>query len=199
MSEHAPTPGGPDYLELSLDRFLELVASDESAPGGGSVAAVVIALAAGLSCMAARLSGDHLEDAAELVERSERLRLRAAPLAQADAEAYGRVMSAIRTRDEKSVESALSDAADVPLEIAEIGAEVVEISTRLAENGNPNLKGDAITAAMLVRAGVLAAIRLVEINLSAGASAVRSDDERLRRANELARSVVNADRPVEGA
>lgn len=74
----------PDYAELPLGRFLEMVASREAAPGGGASAAVAVALAAALAGMAARLSADHLADATGLAERADRLRHRAAPLAQVE-------------------------------------------------------------------------------------------------------------------
>lgn len=167
----------PDYLSLPLGRFLGLVASGEAAPGGGATAAVTVALAAGLSSMAARFSADHLTDAYLLADRAESLRVEVAPLARADAEAYGRVLEAYRTPRERDPEerrehirAALSDAADVPLAIAEAGAEVAEVAARLAEEGNPNLKGDALAAVLLAEAGVRAATNLAEINLSSGGS-----------------------------
>jgi methenyltetrahydrofolate cyclohydrolase len=190
--------GTPDYLELPVGRFLDLVASGESAPGGGSAAAVSVALAAGLSSMAARLSTKQLTDSAVLAQRAERLRERVAPLAQADADAYGLVLAAQRApntddRDGR-VRSALSDAADVPLAVAEAGAEVAKIAARLASDGNPNLKGDAICALMLADAGVRAAARLVEINLSDG----RIEDGRPGRARQLVEAAASARRSVEG-
>ena len=48
----------PDYAQLPLGCFLDMVASREPAPGGGASAAV--ALAAALSSMAARFSTEHL-------------------------------------------------------------------------------------------------------------------------------------------
>jgi formiminotetrahydrofolate cyclodeaminase len=61
---HTPENTAPDYLNLSLGEFLDRVASGGPAPGGGSVAAVAVALAAGLSGMAARLSADQVADSA---------------------------------------------------------------------------------------------------------------------------------------
>ena len=143
-------PGAPDYLEQPLAAFLGSVASGEPAPGGGAVAAVAVALAAGLSGMSARLSAEHLADAPELVERSDRLLRHVAPLAQEDAAAYGRVLAAYRAPADgdpearrRRIEEALSGAADVPLAVAEAGAEVAGVAARLAREGNPNLSGDA--------------------------------------------------------
>src|SRR5918911_1167433 len=123
--EFSPENTTSEYLDLPLGEFLDLVASGNPAPGGGSVAAVAVALAAGLAGMAARLSADQLADASGLADRADASRRRVAPLAKADAESCGRVIDALRlphepnpeTRKER-VEDALSGAADVPLAVA---------------------------------------------------------------------------------
>jgi formiminotetrahydrofolate cyclodeaminase len=182
--DSSPENTTSEYLDLPLRTFLDLVASDNPAPGGGSVAAVAVALAAGLSGMAARLSAGQLAD--ELAARADALRRRVAPLAEADAESYGRVLAAYREPDSETrrerASDALSGAADVPLAVAEVGSEVAGIAARLVEEGNPNLEGDAIAALLLAEAGVRAATVLVEINLSSA----NMEDDRLGRANELA-------------
>ncbi len=154
---------------------------------------MTVALAASLSAMAARFSTDHLPEAAALAERSNSLRDEAASLAQADATAYGRVLAAKRGEESQNVREALLDAANVPLAVAGIGSEVARISARLVEKGNPNLKGDAISAVLLAEAAVRAATALVEINLSGAETG-----ERLERAGELVRSAAEARRIVEG-
>jgi len=183
-----------NYLEQSLADFLDSVASGEPTPGGGAVAAVAVALAAGLSGMAARLSVGHLADAEELVERAEGLRQRVAPLAQEDASAYVRFLAAYRSQDNgdpesrrERIQTALSGA-DVPLAIAETGAEVAELAALLAREGNPNLRGDALAAALLAKAGTRAAAELVEINTTAGEIA----NGRAGRAGELTARAVEA-------
>ena len=55
------------------------------------------------------------------------------------------------------------------------------MAARLAAGGNPNLRGDAVTGALLAEAGARAAAALVGINL-AGAE----DDDRPARAEQLA-------------
>lgn len=185
----------PDYMKAPLGEFLDLVASREPAPGGGASAAVTVALAAALSGMAARFSTDHLTETPVLAERAEKLRSAVAPLARSDAVAYGRVLEAYRAGRRQRIREALSEAASVPLSIGEIGAEVAGIAARLAEEGNPNLKGDAVTAAQLAAAGVRAAATLVEINISAGGE----DDGRRARANQLVAEAADAQRIADGA
>jgi formiminotetrahydrofolate cyclodeaminase len=196
-----PTPENtvPDYLDLPLGEFLDRVASDSPAPGGGSVAAVAVALAAGLAGMAARLSTGQLSDAPELADRADASRRRVAPLARADAESYGPVLDASREPDPETrvarLRDALSGAADVPLAVAMAGSEVVGIAARLAEEGNPNLRGDALAAVLLAGAGVRAASALVGINLSTA----NVDDDRLSKANSLvATTAATVRRATEG-
>jgi formiminotetrahydrofolate cyclodeaminase len=74
----------------------------------------------------------------------------------------------------------LSRAAEVPLRIAETAADVAELGATLAENGNPNLRGDAAGAALLAEAATRVAANLVEINL-----ATTETDDRIGRARQL--------------
>ncbi len=159
-----------EYLDLSLEEFLEQVAAATPAPGAGVVSATVVALAAGLAAMAAGLSRRQLTDAEELAARMRRLQERVTPLAQRDAAAYGAVLAALRSgtpgpERSAAVGEALSQAADVPLEMATIGMAVLDVAADVAQRGNPNLRGDALTACLLAQSAVQAAAALVELNL----------------------------------
>lgn len=163
------------------------VSAETSAPGGGSVAALVVGLAASLTAMAARFSTEQWEDATGAVAQAEALRLRALPLADEDARAYENFLLARRMPEDVEPEArdaaigdALSRAADVPLAIAETALDVASLACELAERGNPNLRGDAATAVLLAEAAARATANLVEINL-----ATREGDERVERAREL--------------
>jgi methenyltetrahydrofolate cyclohydrolase len=157
---------------------LDDLAAESPAPGGGSAAAWATALAAALTEMAAAFAG---EDTAHPSE----LRARAMELAERELTSYAPVLEASRlpkgdpTRTEK-LDAALSDAADPPLEIAHVAAEVEQLASDLAATGTRSLEGDANTAAELAGAARRAAARLVEINLSA-----RADDPRLTEARKL--------------
>ena len=160
-------------LQDPVERFLDRIASAEPAPAGGTVAAVAVAMAAGLVAMAARLAHEWPK-AGDVVERAEALRSRMATLALADEDAYAKVMEALRlppaspSRDAE-VAAALSGAADVPLAIAEAAAEVAVLAALVAQEGNDRLRGDAVVAA-----------ELVAINLAG------LDDPRVRRAKDFA-------------
>lgn len=186
--------GQSDFSNTGVREFLDAIAAETPAPGGGSVAAVVTEMAAALAAMTARFSREHWEGASGAVAQAEALRVRATPLAQEDAEAYEAVLTAMRMPDhlEPEVRNALigetlSRAADVPLRIAEAAADVAELSASIAEEGNPNLRGDAAAAAILAEAAARVAANLVEINL-----ATTVEDERIGRAHELTTAAAHA-------
>jgi methenyltetrahydrofolate cyclohydrolase len=181
-------------FDETLAGFVDSIAAETPAPGGGSVAAVVVTMAAALAAMVARFSREHWDGAAGVVAQAEALRSRATPLAQQDAEAYEAVLTAMRMPKDLEPEvrntligDTLSRAADAPLRIAEAAADVAELGATLAENGNANLRGDAVAAAVLSEAAARAAANLVEINL-----ATTETDERIGRARELAHAARTA-------
>lgn len=174
---------------LSVQDFLDAMATDDAAPGGGAAAAMSVTMAAALTGMAARLSTRHLDEAGALAEQADELRRRATPLADEDAAAYAAVLQAFQLpRDDaetrrQRIREALSQAADVPLAIADAGRHVQRLAVQLAHDGNPHLGGDAVTAALLAGAATRAAAHLAELNLAQAGI----DDERRRRASSLRR------------
>ena len=187
---------------MPLGQFLGALASAAPAPGGGAAAALSVAIGAGLCAMAARLSTRQLDKAAagQLTTEVERIGRAAASLMQADAEAYTRVISAMRSSAgddpaarELAVAAALSAAADVPMQIAELGAETAGLAGRLAAGGNPALRGDAVAAALLAEAGTRSAAALVKINLAS-----LPEDERHARAKSLVAEAASAAQAARG-
>ncbi|MBA2734876.1 MAG: cyclodeaminase/cyclohydrolase family protein, partial [Acidobacteria bacterium] len=101
-------------------------------------------------------------------------RARLARAATEDAASFARVMEARRlpqrTEDEKrerinKVEEALKGAAIIPLEVAGIAVQVLELLETLSEIGNPNALSDAATGAQLILAAVTAARYNVLVNI----------------------------------
>lgn len=158
-----------------MREFLDLVAARQPAPGGGAVAAVSVSLAASLVAMVARYSVDELDGGERVVDDAEQLRARAAALADDDAAAYGAVISAYAARREQdgdarraTVTAALTRAAEVPLEIAAVGAEIATLASRLCVEGKRDVRADATTALLLADAATRAAAHLVAVNVEAG-------------------------------
>ena len=159
--------------------FVSEVASAEPVPGGGAASAHAASLGAALGEMVARLTQGRerfkevqreISDAlTELVP----LRARLAGAAAEDAVAFRRVVEARRlpqeTETERSerarrLEEALKGAALVPLEVAGVAVQVLELLETLSEIGNPNALSDAATGAQLVLAAVASARYNVLVN-----------------------------------
>ena len=179
--------------ERSLHELLESVAEQTPAPGGGSTAAVVGALAAGLVEMAAKFTIGRDEYAAlrgrmeEVRDSACELRELLVALGERELEAYAPVLDALRLdaadpdRDAR-VRGALSAAALSPVEIARAARSVAELGAEVASGGNAHVAGDAITGVLLAEAACRAAGRLAEINLARASS-----DPRLEEVAALAR------------
>jgi formiminotetrahydrofolate cyclodeaminase len=157
------------------------------------VAALVVAMAAGLVAMAARVSGD-----AGGVAQAESIRARVTPLAAEDARAYRAAMEAMRSPSGETAEQrddairrALVRAAEVPLEIAAAGADTAALAASVAEHGHEKVRGDAATAALLAAAAARGAANLVAINLAAGV-----EHELVARAKGVADDAADAARFV---
>ena len=168
-------------VDMDIKSFLDEVASESPAPGGGSVAALAGALAAALSAMVCNLTlnkekyasvHDEIE---EVLERCEHTRDRLLDIVDKDTEAFNKVMDAIKlpkdTEEEqkkrkKELQKALKGAALVPLETARLCAEVIELSKVVAQKGNQNSITDAASSAIIAEAGFRAAILNVKINLA---------------------------------
>jgi methenyltetrahydrofolate cyclohydrolase len=176
-------------LEGRLSDFLEEVASPELLPGGGFVSAIAIAMAAGLVSMVARLSSDVWPEAGAAAAQAEALRARVTPLAEQNAQAYRDAVATLKGQGEvaggrdAAIADALGRAAELPLRIGEIAADVATIAAEVAERGELSLRADAIAAALLAEAGARSAATLVEVNLG-----TTSSDDRVERARVFAAS-----------
>jgi len=181
-------------LDLRLREFLDEIAAEGKTPGGGSAAALVTAIAAGLLAKVARASADTWSDAAGIAAQAECLRDRATPLAQADAEHYE---AALRIRAETVDErgdrrdfilgQAFAKAVEPPMEIVRTASDVAQLAVAVAENGDQSLRADAVTAAFLAAAAASAGAELVAVNLTATAS-----DPRVLKATRLAEEAARA-------
>lgn len=162
---------------------------------------MTVAAAAGLVAMAARFSDD-LGDAAGIAARADALRAQAAMLADEDAQAYAAVLEAYRIPREPDpaargsrISDALAVAADVPLGIVACARDVGELAVRLAEEGNPNLRGDAVTGLHLAEAAARSATYLVQTNVTLGGL----DGHRMQQAEEWCASLRQAQRRAGGS
>ncbi len=147
-------------------------------------------MAAALAEKAAKLSGAQWSDAAHAAGKAEALRQRATELVDTDAQAYMDYVGALRSArglDARAKEVAVSPlrsaTVDVPLAIIRVAGEVLELAAQLAGRGNPNLRSDAVVAALLAEAAAQAGLATLSVNVKLG-----SRDPRLVEARRLARA-----------
>ena len=189
---------GERYVDAPLQAFLDALATKGRAPGAGSAAALTVAFAAGLVAMVARNSRETWDEAAGIAAQALVLQDRVAPLAAADATAWDDAVAALEAaatgteeddaaRRDRTLEWKLKHSAAVPLEIAEIGADVAELAAVVGRAGDDAHRADAAAAAALAAGAARAAAHLVEINLG-----VRPGDERLERARASERAAAEA-------
>jgi formiminotetrahydrofolate cyclodeaminase len=168
--------------DLSVCELLERLGSSDPAPGGGAAAALAGALGAALVQMTANLSigrprlADVQEQARGIEARASDLRRRLAQLGDADAQAYERVSVAYQLPREddaqkaaraQAIQSALREAAAVPLETAQLCADVLEMAEEAAPLLNPSVISDIMVGAVLAQAALDSAAVNVEVNLAA--------------------------------
>jgi methenyltetrahydrofolate cyclohydrolase len=162
----------------SVDQFLDELGSSAPAPGGGAAAALAAALAAGLVEMVGNLSTGRGQDDAALTSTTQRataLRRRAAELADEDEEVFTAVMASYKlprgTDEEKAarrtaIDTALAAAAQVPLDVAGVAAEVIRLADALVPLSNPNVLSDVGVAAATARGALDSSVINVEVNLA---------------------------------
>lgn len=166
--------------ELPISEFLEETASNKPVPGGGSVAALGAAIAAGLVEMVANLTVGKQEfdsvarEMRQIAERARSYRQRFVLSIDRDAEAFNRVVVAFglpKATDEQrrersaAVQEAFREAARVPLEVARDAETVLDLAGLVVEKGNRNAVTDGLVGAMMARTAVLSALYNVRINL----------------------------------
>jgi glutamate formiminotransferase / formiminotetrahydrofolate cyclodeaminase len=160
--------------------FLDAVAAPSATPGGGSVSAYAAAMAAALGQMVAGLSRKKKSQAAYVDQLSvelDDLRKAADELAQAidlDAASYDSVMAAFKlpqgnaeetARRDAAIQSATKKAAEVPMMVAEKGAQLKEKLLQLEKIAAASMKSDLQVARLMAVAGAHGALANVEINL----------------------------------
>jgi formiminotetrahydrofolate cyclodeaminase len=166
-----------------IDDLLDALAAEQPAPGGGSAAALVGAIAAAVCAKVARFAND-----GGSVAQAAALCRRLTQLAQEDARVFANALGELDRRDDDfKLGRALDEAAETPLRIADACVDVAVLASALAEQGTPELQPDARAAALLAAGAARASAVLVEANL-----AVAVDDERVGRARKLSEEAASA-------
>lgn len=172
--------GTEPLASMTVRDFVELVGARTSAPGGGSVSALVASLGAGLGAMMGWMSYGSKKfesldaDMRRLIPPLHNNMKKLIPMIDADTNAFNDYMSAMKlpknTDEEKKLrndkmQEGLKKAIDVPLGVMRIADSCWDSMAELAKLGNINSASDLAVGAKSLETGIWGAFKNVEINL----------------------------------
>jgi len=160
----------------SVGDLLSSIGARTPTPGGGAVASMTGALGAALGLMVVNFStgrpklAEHDALHAEAQGTLADLGRRSLALAEADAQAYGRLnelwkLDANDERRQREFPAAVREAIAAPTDVMNAGLELLQLLGRLCGRTNRMLASDLAIAAILADAAVRAAAWNVRINL----------------------------------
>jgi len=171
--------GNSRLINMKLNDFADLTASESVAPGGGSISAYVGTLGISLGCMVANLSShkrgwdDRWQEFSDWAEKGEQYKNELLRLVDADTAAFNKIMEAFAlpkaTDAEKAarteaIQAATKYAIEIPFKVMETAYASMEVIKAMVINGNPNSVTDAGVGALCARAAVIGAFMNVRIN-----------------------------------
>ena len=178
----------------SLKDFVEVLASDEPAPGGGGASALVAAIGTALGNMVGSLTEGKLkyyeveDEIEQMIDKAEHLEQDFLSLMDEDEKAFLPLMEAYKlphkTELEKAKRTAVliaakSQACQPPLRIMRKCCEAIDLCGRFAEIGNKNAVSDAGVGVLFCKAALQGASLNVYINTK-----TLEDEEYAKKLNE---------------
>ena len=197
-------------IDLTVKHFAEETSRESPAPGGGTIAAYMGALAAALGTMVANLSSHkrgwdtQWEKFSRWADRGQEQIAELLELVDEDTEAFNRIMSAFalpkQTAEDKAarsraIQEATLYATQVPLHTMLAAYRTFDICRAMAEEGNPNSVSDAGVGALAARAAVLGAGLNVKIN-AGGLKNRETADRLIAEANQLIAKANEAEKEI---
>ena len=170
-----------DFKQLTIQDFLEQLASKKPLPACGSASAICAAMGAALAGMTAKLtlgkkeSENRREELEKIVSICRDLMERLMNLSEKDAAAYKMVLDAMQlaknTPEEKQIRSralgkAYKEAAAVPLSILEAAEDLMEISILAVKEGKSDIVADAAAGSYLAWAAAGISAMNIRFNIS---------------------------------
>lgn len=192
-------PPNEPLAGMPLRGFIEEVASRSSAPGGGSVSAVLAALGTGLGAMVAKLTYGVRKFEAfdakmrQIIPTLHELTRSLIPMIDADTNAFNDYMAGLRMPKETEAQKAaraakmqegLKSAIRVPLRTMHLGDRAWGAMCEVARYGNIASKSDVQVGARALEAGIWGAYQNVLIN-AAGISDAAFKAEILQEAEAI--------------
>jgi len=194
--------------ELQTSEFVDLLASDAPAPGGGSAAALEGALGAALTAMVCGLTvgkkkyAEFQELAEEAQKKALDLKARFVDVMDRDTEAFNVVSAAFgmpkATDEEKAARSAaiqkgLEGCTKTPFEMMELSVEALELTKSILGKSNDSAASDLGVSALSLRAAIQGAWLNVLINIGSLKNKELAEDYRKKGEALLAKALPLAD------
>ena len=194
--------------ELKTSEFVDLLASDAPAPGGGSAAALEGALGAALTAMVCGLTvgkkkyAEYQELAEEAQKKATDLKARFVDVMDRDTEAFNVVSAAFgmpkETDEEKAARSAaiqkgLEGCTKTPFEMMELAVETLELTASILGKSNDSAASDLGVSALSLRAAIQGAWLNVLINIGSLKDTALAEDYRKKGEALLAKALPLAD------
>ena len=194
--------------ELKTAEFVDLLASDAPAPGGGSAAALEGALGAALTAMVCSLTigkkkyAEFEELAAEAQKKAAGLKARFVDVMDRDTDAFNVVSAAFgmpkATDEEKAARSAaiqkgLEGCTKTPFEMMELAVETLELTASILGKSNDSAASDLGVSALSLRAAIQGAWLNVLINIGSLKNKELAEDYRKKGEALLAKALPLAD------
>lgn len=194
--------------ELKTAEFVDLLASDAPAPGGGSAAALEGALGAALTAMVCGLTvgkkkyAEFQELAEEAQKKATDLKARFVDVMDRDTEAFNVVSAAFgmpkATDEEKAARSAaiqkgLEGCTKTPFEMMELAVESLELTASILGKSNDSAASDLGVSALSLRAAIQGAWLNVLINIGSLKNKELAEDYRAKGEALLAKALPLAD------
>lgn len=167
-------------VDLTVTSFVDLMASDAPAPGGGSTAALEGALGTALTAMVCALTqgkkkyADYAQLTAEAGAKANTLKAQYVDVIDRDTEAFNAVSAVFampkNTDEEKAARSAamqeaLKGCTKTPFEMMELACEALELANSIVGRSNASAASDLGCAALSLKAAIQGAWLNVLINI----------------------------------
>ena len=198
--------------DLKVTEFIDLLASDAPAPGGGSAAALEGAIGAALTAMVCGLTkgkkkfAEFNDLAVETEVKALALKDRFVDVMDRDTEAFNVVSAAFgmpkETDEEKAARSAaiqkgLEGCTATPFEMMEIAVETLELTDSILGKSNDSAASDLGVSALSLRAAIQGAWLNVLINIGSLKNKELAEDYRAKGEAILAKALPLADKIYE--